>query len=152
MNLSLKTGIFPDVWKVATVRPIPKTVDLTNVNNIRPISLTALPGKLLEKYIHTNLVSFLEDNKLLCKSQGGFRKNRSTTQTVYQLVNDVANATNYSKFSLAIYLDIAKAFDSINHDYLLKEKKTQSKCMFRLGDDDIESPYKNFLDTFDFFV
>ena len=121
MNLSLKTGIFPDVWKVATVRPIPKTGDLTNVNNIRPISLTALPGKLLEKYIHSNLVCFLEDNKLLCKSQGGFRKNRSTTQTVYQLVNDVANAKNDSKLSLAIDLDIAKAFDSINNDYLLRK-------------------------------
>ena len=36
--------------------------------------------------------------------------------------------------------------------FILKEKKTQSKCMFRLGDDDIESPYKYFLDTFDFFV
>ena len=54
-NLSLKTGVFPDVWKVAMVRPIPKTGDLTNVNNIRPMSLTALPDKLLERYIHTNL-------------------------------------------------------------------------------------------------
>ena len=86
LNLSLKTGGFPDVWKVARVRPIPKTGDLTNVNNIRPISLTALPGKLLERYIHTNLVYFLEENKLLCKNQGGFRKKRSTTQTVYHLV------------------------------------------------------------------
>ena len=80
LNLSLKTGVFPDVWKVARVRPIPKTGDLTNVNNIRPISLTALPGKLLERYIHTNLVYFLEENKLLCKNQGGFRKKRSTTR------------------------------------------------------------------------
>ena len=70
MNLSLKKGIFPDVWKVATVRPIPKTGDLTNVNNIRPISLTTLPGKLLEKYIHSNLVCFLEDNKLLQDVRG----------------------------------------------------------------------------------
>ena len=77
--------------------------------------------KLLEKYIHTNLVCFLEDNKLHYKSQGGFRKNRSITQTVYELVNEVANAKNDSKFSLAIYLDIAKAFDSINHDYLLRK-------------------------------
>ena len=52
MNLSLQTGIFPDEWKLATVTPIPKTGDLTNVNNIRPISLTALPGKLLEKHEH----------------------------------------------------------------------------------------------------
>ena len=81
-NLSLKTGVFPDVWKVAMVRPIPKTGDLTNVNNIRPMSLTALPDKLLERYIHTNLVYFLEENKLLCKNQGGFRKKRSTTQSI----------------------------------------------------------------------
>ena len=106
MNLSLQTGIFPDEWKLATVTPIPKTGDLTNVNNIRPISLTALPGKLLEKHVHKKLVTFLEENKLLCDNQGGFRKNKSSTQTV---------------FSLAVYLDIAKAFDSINHKLLLKK-------------------------------
>ena len=122
LNLSLKTSVFPDVWKVARVRPIPKTGDLTNVNNIRPISLTALPGKLLERYIHTNLVYFLEENKLLCKNQGGFRKKRSTIQTVYHLVNDIANAIlNNSKLSLAVYLDLAKAFDCINHDFLLRK-------------------------------
>ena len=76
MNLSLKTGIFPDMWKIATVTPIPKSGDLTNVNNVRPISQTALPGKLLEKHIHTKLVSFLEENNLLSNNQGGFRKNK----------------------------------------------------------------------------
>ena len=121
MNLSLQTGIFPDEWKLATVTPIPKTGDLTNVNNIRPISLTALPGKLLEKHVHKKLVTFLEENKLLCDNQGGFRKNKSTTQTVYQLVEEIANAKNNMKFSLAVYLDIAKAFDSINHKLLLKK-------------------------------
>ena len=119
MNLSLKTGLFPDMWKSATVTPIPISGDLTNVNNIRPISQTALPGKLLEKHIHTKLVSFLEENNLLCSNQGGFRKNKSTTQTVYQLINEIANAKNRAEFTLALYLDLAKSFDSINHDLLL---------------------------------
>ena len=62
MNLSLKTAIFPDTWKTATVTPTPKGGDLTNVNNVRPISITALPGKLLEGYIHSKLFLFLEEN------------------------------------------------------------------------------------------
>ena len=85
MNLLLKTGLFPDMWKSATVTPIPISGDLTNVNNIRPISQTALPGKLLDRHIHTKLVSFLEENNLLCSNQGGFRKNKSTTKTVTTL-------------------------------------------------------------------
>ena len=66
LNLSLKTGIVPDTWKLGTITPIPKSGALNDVNNIRPISLTALPGKLLERHVHTQLVSFLEENNLLC--------------------------------------------------------------------------------------
>ena len=81
-NLSLETSIFPTDWKKATVVPIPKTGDLTSVQNYWPISLLPLPGKILEKLIHSQLADYLEKNSLLTSAQHGFRANHSTIHSV----------------------------------------------------------------------
>ena len=72
-QLSLNTCIFPDLWKIANVIPLQKPGDPTNVNNLRPISLLPLPGKILERSVHTQLVYYLENNNLIDVHQGGFR-------------------------------------------------------------------------------
>ena len=66
-NASIKTGMFPDSWKMGRVTPIPKNGDVTNLNNIRPITLTPIIGKLLEKYMNDKVVEFLETNDYLYK-------------------------------------------------------------------------------------
>ena len=88
-NASLKSGIVPKVWKSATVTPIYKNGDRRKVNNYRPISLLPLPGKMLERIVHTQLSNFLENNNLLTSQQSGYRKERSTIAAVSELTDDI---------------------------------------------------------------
>ena len=73
-NLSFDTGIFPDSWKVATVIPLYKGGDKSNVGNFRPVSLLPIPGKLLEKIAHNKLSTFLNNHGVISDKQGGFWK------------------------------------------------------------------------------
>ena len=66
-NQTISTSIFPKAWKEALVIPIPKAGNLTQVGNYRPISLLPLPGKLLEKLIHNQLIDHLDDIQFLTR-------------------------------------------------------------------------------------
>lgn len=86
-NKCLVSGIYPARWKHSIMVPIPKNNNPLYLNNLRPISLIPLPGKLFEKIIHSRLSGYFETNELLCKEQGGFRKGMDTSHTIYDLVN-----------------------------------------------------------------
>ena len=85
-NLSLGNLLYPDDWKQALVVPIPKQGDSHSVSNYRPISLLPLPGKILEKLVHSQLSNYLEENDLLEDNQFGFRKERSTMHAASSLI------------------------------------------------------------------
>ena len=89
LNLSFTTGVFPNNWKVAQITPLPKEGDLTCCNNYRPISLLPLPGKIAEKIVHHRLSEYLENNNILNKKQGGFRKNNSTINSVSEFSHEI---------------------------------------------------------------
>ena len=91
-NLSITSGIFPDEWKVATMIPLQKDGNKEDVNNLRPISLLPLPGKLLEKLVHSQLSAYLENNTLLNDCQGGFRHGISTINKIAELTDDIYKA------------------------------------------------------------
>lgn len=93
-NNCLRTGIFPDLWKVSTMVPIPKKVNAKHLKDFRPISLIPLPGKILERLIHMRMYPYFENFDLLCKEQGGFRRNKDTSQTVFNLVDYVYQGFN----------------------------------------------------------
>jgi hypothetical protein len=118
-NLSLKQCIFPDKLKIADIKPIFKSGDKTNMNNYRPISMLSNYSKIFEKIIKARLISFLEKNQLLSKNQFGFRPGLSTDNALYKVTQFLYSALDNSKKSLAIFLDIAKAFDTVDHDILL---------------------------------
>ena len=118
-NLSLECGVFPSRWKEATVIPIPKGGDPSQVTNLRPISLLPIPGKVLEKLIHSRISEYLEDNDLLSPFQHGFRKKHSTMGAIHQLVDRIGTNLDKRVPTLVVFIDFRKAFDCVQHNILL---------------------------------
>jgi len=121
VNLSLSTGEIPAPLKIAKIVPIFKSGDLADMNNYRPISLISTFGKVLEKIVANKLFAFLEENEILCKNQFGFRTAHSTVHPMMLLLNKLTSALNEKKHSLIIFCDLKKAFDTCDHEILLKK-------------------------------
>ena len=120
-NLSFMKGIFPERWKQATIVPLHKGGDKTEVGNYRPVSLLPLPGKLIEKIAHGVMSAFLETHRIITDKQGGFRKGFSTASTIVDITNSLFNNINNGLTSLAAFVDLRKAFDTVNHEILKKK-------------------------------
>ena len=102
-NTSIDCGIFPKDWGLAEVTPIPKTGDLSNAKNWRPISQIKLPGKLLERLIHTQLSIYFES--ILDKNQHGFRQCKSTGTAVFDVLRDLFQIWNGKEYSSCIFIE-----------------------------------------------
>ena len=120
-NLSFELGKFPDKWKSATIIPLYKGGDKTDVSNYRPVSLLPLPGKLIEKVVHAKMSKFLEQHSILTEKQGGFREGFSTSKSVAELTDRIFEDINKGYTSLAVFVDLRKAFDKVDHGILLKK-------------------------------
>ena len=134
--LSFQTSIVPDKLKIARVIPIHKKEDRFCVDNYRPISLLSTVNKLLEKLMHKRLVSFLNQHKILYKYQFGFRQNYSTTLALIEITDNILQDLENGKFVCGIYLDLSKAFDTVDHTILLSKLhyygiRGEPLCWFR---------------------
>uniref|UniRef100_A0A146LRR3 Putative RNA-directed DNA polymerase from transposon BS n=1 Tax=Lygus hesperus TaxID=30085 RepID=A0A146LRR3_LYGHE len=119
INLSLLKGQFPDALKIAVVRPLHKKGTKTSANNYRPISLLSNFAKIYEKIVKTQLTWYLDTNNLLATSQYGFRKNLSTQDAVADVATKLSNGINESNKMIGIFIDLTKAFDSIETSRLI---------------------------------
>ncbi|KAI8497346.1 hypothetical protein Bbelb_246520 [Branchiostoma belcheri] len=111
-NLSLSTGEVPAEWKEAQISPIHKSGTKTNVANYRPVSVLNITSKVMEKLVANQVTLFLTRNGLLTPHQSGFRKLHSTATAVQKIVEDLKSAYNSSKVTVALFLDLRKAFDT----------------------------------------
>lgn len=117
-NLSLSSGVVPDRLKIANVTPVFKSGDPHDVTNYRPISLLTSFSKILEKIVNSRLLSFLETNKLLADNQFGFRLGRSTEDAVVHMTNHITSKLDSGKKCIGVFLDLAKAFDTVSRRIL----------------------------------
>ena len=121
INMSLIQGIVPDAMKIAKVIPIYKAKNKELFTNYRPISLLPVISKILERVVHCRLYSFLTRYNILYDSQYGFRNKHSTINAITEFTNDIMSSFDMKHTSLAVYLDLSKAFDTIDHSILLKK-------------------------------
>ena len=119
-NRTILSGIIPKVWKVAHVVPLHKGGDKTDVNNYTPISKLSCLSKILESLICEQLKEFLSTHSLLSPSQSGFRANHSTVSAASLVLNDIVSAVDNKKQCAALFIDLSKAFDTVNHSLLLR--------------------------------
>ena len=120
-NLSFSSGVFPDILKTAKIIPIHKKDSKLECTNYRPISLLSNLDKILEKLMHTRLMKFLEDEKILYHKQFGFRKNYSTAHAIISLIENIEKAIDNNQFACGVFVDLKKAFDTVDHNILLKK-------------------------------
>ena len=120
-NRSLATGMVPSQFKQAKVIPVFKSGDQDNVDNYRPISLLCSFSKLFEKIMAKRLTTYIEDNNILNQFQFGFRKKHNTSHPMVHFLNKISTALNGKEYAIAIFCDLQKAFDTCNHQILLKK-------------------------------
>ena len=126
INESLAIGHFPNRWKQSTMIFIPKGTTPTSHTDYRPISLLNLPGKIMEKYINSKIIEFIDTNSLNNPSQHGFRKNHGTdtaTALIYEII--AAGKSNQQK-TIAIMRDVSKAFDRVWHSGIIYKMITSN--------------------------
>ena len=120
-NDSINSSKFPELLKIAKIIPIYKSGTKTDKNNYRPIALLPTISKVFEKLIHKRVTSFLKKFDLLYHDQYGFQSKKSTTDAILKFTDKCYDALNDKKALISVYIDFSKAFDTVDHDILLKK-------------------------------
>ena len=124
INLCLLNGSLPDDFKIGKVTPVYKSGSKHCLDNYRPITVLSICSKILEKVIHSQLMGYLENLKLISKSQYGFRSKRSTELAVTLFTDNIRKNTDNGKLTGAIFIDLSKAFDTLGHNQIIANLST----------------------------
>ena len=125
-NKSMNEGVFPDQMKLADITPLFKSKLENDANNYRPISLLITISKVLEKIVYTRTYSFMESTGQIYNSQYGFRSYHLCESAVSELTSEIVKGLQNGLYTAALFLDLSKVFDTLEHGVLLDK-------MFRYG-------------------
>ena len=120
-NASFNKGIFPDIWKIARVTSIFKSGSKSNVSNYRPISVLSVFSRLLEKIGHDQFSKYLKEHNKFAKCQHAFLKLHSTLTSLLSVTDTWFSNIDKRKLNISIFLDLKKAFDTVDHGILLSK-------------------------------
>ena len=121
-NASMRHGVFPASQKLASITPVLKkaSLDPLDLSNYRPISNLTFLSKLLEREVHEQITGYLDSHHLLPETQSAYRKNRSTETATIKVMSDAYQAADAGLVTLLGLLDLSAAFDTVDHQILLK--------------------------------
>ena len=123
INTSLAMGAVPDEWKRAKVTPVFKKGKRSEMDNYRPISVLPVASNLLERAVHRQLYQFLSKHQILSPFQCGFRKNHSTESAAISFTDSIRRGMDQGLLTGAVFIDLRKAFDSVDHDIIVSKLK-----------------------------
>lgn len=118
-NYSLASGIYPNVWKQALIKPISKTIKPSAACDFRGISLLCTAGKILDKLVYNELNAYVENHGFLDPYQSGYRKGFSTETALIKVLDDVRKGMDEKKVTIMVMVDFSSAFDMLRKDILL---------------------------------
>jgi len=121
INISILTGHFPSIFKTAKIIPLHKKGPRNQVSNYRPIAILSNLSKVFEKFVCLRLTEYFEKNNLLYQYQFGFRKYHSTTYALMSANDLICKALGDKEMLLGLFLDLSKAFDTVDHEILCKK-------------------------------
>ena len=121
INLSFASGIFPSELKIAKIIPLFKSGDAQVLSNYRPISILPSISKIVERLVYNRLYNFISKHDTLYANQYGFRTNHASYMAALNLTDKIAQGLDTNKTTAALFLDLSKAFDTIDHTILLNK-------------------------------
>lgn len=121
INCSFSAGEFPQALKIAKVIPIYKKGKRDDLTNYRPISILPYFSKYFEKLMYNRLYEYIVKNNILFPTQHGFQSGHSPYMSLLNMQDKIANAVENNEYSLGVFFDLAKAFDTVNHNILLRK-------------------------------